>query len=767
MSDLYANVPEAAGFTPVYTLSINNSNDYADNGVPYSINNASDIPTGSFTRIGYFLELQQGSGPLEYAYVSFDASSFATNPSMLGVPTVASGEYYHYGLPSGDGQVTNMDVVSNVPGIVTGTNIATGSVEFWPSDYGTGNDYGVPNANGGNYDFGDGGSGTGRGYGSMQINNYGVGAEQTIIAFNNWNGGTSDLGIGNQVGGSGNPDWTFAGNAGSYTVKDMAIVVNTTQVFPSWNGTTDGNWTTASNWSTNSVPNAAGTPVVFGSQTGSFNSVDLGSTNETVGSLTFNGISTSIISSGGGTLTLDNSGSASTISVSGTQAISAPISLNNAVSLMGTGAITFSGGISGSGMNVSVGGPTVTFSTVANTFSGGFSMTSGAVNDNVIGGLSSASSITLGNSSSLSVNASGETLNNLTLNNTSSVNLNASGITLAGTTNLNGNDANDHGTLNFQNAPAAAPTINVNNNGELNVGGAAANLSNVTVNAGGVLQLSGDQGSAGGTAPTANINGILQLNSDTSAGYNLSMGNGSTVQAVGGTHTFAGNLSLASGAVNLGTSGQNLNLTGSLTGPGGVTQNGSGTTTLSGPASYLGSTNVTNGTLALQTNLSGGGNVAVGPAGTLNVAAGGSLGTSPLAINGGTATVTAPTNLGSAAVSLNSASSTLLFNPGAGNTATYSGSSISLNGGEVHVASGSADLGTAAITATTYVSQSLLGLQGYYYQNLNGAIYNVTGNSGSNVVALTQGATINNITPISSILTAAGSPNGTGLNFDQ
>lgn len=102
----------------------------------------------------------------------------------------------------------------------------------------------------------------------------------------------------------------------------MAIVVNTTQVFPSWNGTTDGNWTTASNWSTNSVPNAAGTPVVFGSQTGSFNSVDLGSTNETVGSLTFNGISTSIISSGGGTLTLDNSGSASTISVSGTQAIS-------------------------------------------------------------------------------------------------------------------------------------------------------------------------------------------------------------------------------------------------------------------------------------------------------------------------------------------------------------------------------------------------------------------------------------------------------------
>ena len=160
-------------------------------------------------------------------------------------------------------------------------------------------------------------------------------------------------------------------------------------------------------------------------------------------------------------------------------------------------------------------------------------------------------------------------------------------------------------------------------------------------------------------------------------------------------------------------------------------------------------------------------NVAAG--GTLNVGASGSLGASPLAITGGTASVTAATNLGSGAVSLNNANSTLLFNAGTGNTASYSGNSISLNGGEVHVASGSANLGDAAISATTYGVHTMVGLQGYYYQSVqgdpSGPIYNVTGNGGANVVALTQGAVINGVTPVSSVLTAAGSPNGTGLNF--
>ena len=82
----------------------------------------------------------------------------------------------------------------------------------------------MPGANNNTYDFGDQPIGT-RNYGSMQINNYG--ANQSIIAYNQWGGnnlGPSDLGIGNQP--SGNPDWTFAYNANTYTVKTLQVLVD-------------------------------------------------------------------------------------------------------------------------------------------------------------------------------------------------------------------------------------------------------------------------------------------------------------------------------------------------------------------------------------------------------------------------------------------------------------------------------------------------------------------------------------------------------------
>ena len=58
----------------------------------------------------------------------------------------------------------------------------------------------------------------------MQIANYGAGATQMLISFNNWNGGGGVLGIGNQA--TGNPDFTFGTGVGSYTVKNLQIVVD-------------------------------------------------------------------------------------------------------------------------------------------------------------------------------------------------------------------------------------------------------------------------------------------------------------------------------------------------------------------------------------------------------------------------------------------------------------------------------------------------------------------------------------------------------------
>jgi sialate O-acetylesterase len=57
----------------------------------------------------------------------------------------------------------------------------------------------------------------------MQIHNHD--ARQTLFAINHWSMGKgADVGIGNQP--QNNPDWTFAGNAGSYQSKRLRILVH-------------------------------------------------------------------------------------------------------------------------------------------------------------------------------------------------------------------------------------------------------------------------------------------------------------------------------------------------------------------------------------------------------------------------------------------------------------------------------------------------------------------------------------------------------------
>ena len=214
-------VPEAANYGVVYDHQIPNNANFDTNGVPYNQNTAPSV-IQPFDRIAYLLQLQQAAGPLQYAWVSMNA--YTANANLIGVPSLGTGAFWHY--PNGslnDANITNMNVFSNVPGVVTGTGIATGNIEFWPSNYGQNNDYGVPGANNGTYDFGDGGAGVGNGYGSLQVNNYG--AAQTILAYNQWGSGAGEAGIGNQVGGSGNPDWTFASNISGYTVKELTVFV--------------------------------------------------------------------------------------------------------------------------------------------------------------------------------------------------------------------------------------------------------------------------------------------------------------------------------------------------------------------------------------------------------------------------------------------------------------------------------------------------------------------------------------------------------------
>jgi sialate O-acetylesterase len=205
---LVLKVPEAKDYRLVYDLDLGK----LGQNIQYDADNQKNIPP-SFDRIAYFLELQRADGDTQYLYVSMDA--FTSDLRKIGVPTFKSGAHFQQ-------NVSNLNVYSNVKGIVNGAGLAGGNIEFWPNDYGPNNSANVPNASGEVYDFGDQPTAPEDGYGSMQVHNHD--AKQTLFALNHWSQGRgADLGIGNQP--ANNPDWTFAGNAGTYQAKRLRVLV--------------------------------------------------------------------------------------------------------------------------------------------------------------------------------------------------------------------------------------------------------------------------------------------------------------------------------------------------------------------------------------------------------------------------------------------------------------------------------------------------------------------------------------------------------------
>ena len=212
---LAIKVPEAKDYKLIYDL------DLAKLGADpkYDATNP-DKFAGPFDRIAYFIELKKPGEQVTYAYVSMDA--FTADLTKICVPTVASKANFQC-------NVKNMNVISNVEGIVTGTGLAGGNIEFWQHNYGPRNAANVPNASTDLWDFGDECSAPEDGYGSMQVHNHD--AKQTIFALNHWTQGDSaDIGIGNSPDIAANAqhtrDWTFFGNAGSYMQKRLRVLVH-------------------------------------------------------------------------------------------------------------------------------------------------------------------------------------------------------------------------------------------------------------------------------------------------------------------------------------------------------------------------------------------------------------------------------------------------------------------------------------------------------------------------------------------------------------
>jgi cyclophilin family peptidyl-prolyl cis-trans isomerase len=142
-------------------------------------------------------------------------------------------------------------------------------------------------------------------------------------------------------------------NASSISVDSLRIGVPPLIIPPAeWKGGAAGDpsdWSLLANWTTfDGVPGAQGSQASFGKQTANYADVNLKSSDQTVGRLFFNdGTSTTITSSGGHTLTMDNGANVAEIEVAGTHTISVPVILADDLRISGPGTLHLSGGITG------------------------------------------------------------------------------------------------------------------------------------------------------------------------------------------------------------------------------------------------------------------------------------------------------------------------------------------------------------------------------------------------------------------------------------
>ncbi|MFY9256919.1 MAG: sialate O-acetylesterase [Fuerstiella sp.] len=202
------SLPIGSEYKLVYDLDLST----LSKDIKYDIDNSGDV--SAFDRIAYLLDLTLNDGQQRQIFVSMNA--FTDDIKKVGIPTVASGAKFQQ-------MVESMDVYSNAKDITTGSGIATGNIEFWPSNYAPENSGSVPGA-ANVFDFGDAPGAPNEGYGCMQVHNHG--AKQTVFAVNNWKSGNgADIGIGNSPGET--KDWTFTANAGTYAAKRLQVLVRT------------------------------------------------------------------------------------------------------------------------------------------------------------------------------------------------------------------------------------------------------------------------------------------------------------------------------------------------------------------------------------------------------------------------------------------------------------------------------------------------------------------------------------------------------------
>ncbi|NQT40558.1 MAG: PEP-CTERM sorting domain-containing protein [Planctomycetes bacterium] len=229
---------EMAGYNLLYAVD-NNQFDFND---AYTVDNSAGVDVGSFTRVGYYVQLDGN-----WVWASMD--TFNTDPTMVGVPRAGTN------IVETGTLVNNLNVQSNHANLTSlnGQTGLDGIIEFWASNY-NGDGGGLYGSDNGRFDWKDSGGSTGGGHSSFQVFARPTPTTGTTLFGITGNGGS---GIGDQYGpGGGNaPDWTFGPGTGTYATRNLEIwTFSSAPDTLTWDGVTNGNFNSTTQWTGGSLP---------------------------------------------------------------------------------------------------------------------------------------------------------------------------------------------------------------------------------------------------------------------------------------------------------------------------------------------------------------------------------------------------------------------------------------------------------------------------------------------------------------------------------
>ena len=207
-------IPELKGYRTVFAANVPVSGGVSASHV--ILDKTADA--GSFARVAYVLELEDGFGYTDWAVASMDA--FDADARKLVLPTFSGAEFQ---CP-----VKALTVRTNRENVKDLTDYDGGCVEIWDADYGPANRAPGLGGDPAKRDWNDTphplGKNQKHGYGCLQVCD--CKGKSIVFALNGFNlGFPVDVGIGTNPGPRGDPDWTLARNGTDYKSIRLTVLV--------------------------------------------------------------------------------------------------------------------------------------------------------------------------------------------------------------------------------------------------------------------------------------------------------------------------------------------------------------------------------------------------------------------------------------------------------------------------------------------------------------------------------------------------------------